>query len=477
MFTPKVYAAGFMAVLLAVLMSGCNGNDDDGGGGGQSDGTAPTVESTFPGTAATAVATNTNVIARFSEAMDVSTIIAANFTLTGPGTTPVAGTVSYDAVNHVADFLPTAPLAASTAFTATVTTGVKDSAGNAMAAAYVWGFTTGAIADATPPTVTSTIPAAMATGVSTNQAVMATFSEQMDSATLTTSSFTLMNGMVAVSGSVDCAGSTAIFTPAANLASNATFTATITTAVKDLANNAMVANFVWTFQTGATAANGPAVVNLGTAGNFVILAKSGVSTTGATAVTGNIGLSPASDTALTGFAQTLDGSGVFSTSALVSGNLFASNYTPPTPINLTTAVLDMQTAYNDASNRLLPDALDLGAGNINGMTLVPGLYKWGTGVNYTSGLTLAGGPNDVWIFQIAQNLTVGNGAILTLTGGALPENIFWQVAGQTNIGTTADFKGIILCKTLIAINTGAIVNGRALAQTAVTLNATAITAP
>jgi hypothetical protein len=130
----------------------------------------------------------------------------------------------------------------------------------------------------------------------------------------------------------------------------------------------------------------------------------------------------------------------------------------------------METAYTDAAGRTLPDFTELGAGNIDGLTLVPGLYKWGTGVTIPTGVTLTGGANDVWIFQIAQDLTVGNGAIVTLSGGAQATNIFWQVAGQVTLGTTSQFKGIILCQTLIQMNTGAKLEGRALAQTAVTLD-------
>ena len=157
--------------------------------------------------------------------------------------------------------------------------------------------------------------------------------------------------------------------------------------------------------------------------------------------------------------------------------MYASDYNAPTPASLTAAVLDMQTAYTNAAGRTSPDFTELGAGNINGLTLVPGLYKWGTGVSIPSAVTLSGGANDVWIFQIAQNLSVGNGAIVTLSGGAQAKNVFWQVAGAATIGTTANFKGIILCQTLISMNTGATMKGRALAQTAVTLDATAITQP
>jgi hypothetical protein len=137
----------------------------------------------------------------------------------------------------------------------------------------------------------------------------------------------------------------------------------------------------------------------------------------------------------------------------------------------------MQTAFTDAAGRTAPDFTELGAGDISGLTLVPGLYKWATGVSIANGVTLSGGANDVWIFQIAQDLLVNNSAIVTLTGGAQARNIFWQVSGQATLGTAADFKGIILSQTLISLNTGAVLNGRALAQTAVTLNATAVTAP
>ena len=235
---------------------------------------------------------------------------------------------------------------------------------------------------------------------------------------------------------------------------------------------------IYTVTVAVTAVKGPAPVNLGTAGNFVILAKTGVSTTGTTAVVGDIGVSPVAASYITGFSLIADSTNTFSTSSVVTGKLYAADYAPPTPAGMTTAVSDMETAFTDAAGRTLPDFTELGAGDISGLTLVPGLYKWGTGVLITNaGATLSGGANDVWIFQIAQDLTVNNSAIITLSGGAQAKNIFWQVSGQATLGTAADFKGIILSQTLISLNTGAKMNGRALAQTAVTLDATAITAP
>ncbi len=225
----------------------------------------------------------------------------------------------------------------------------------------------------------------------------------------------------------------------------------------------------------AWAAQAP--VDLGTAGNYVVLAKTGVSTTGSTSVDGNIGLSPAATTFLTGFSETMDPTGQFARAPIVTGKLYAADMEVPTPSELTTAILDMGTAFTDAAGRVLPDFTEEGAGNIDGLTLAPGLHKWGTGVTIPVGITIAGSATDVFIFQIAQNLVVGNDAIITLSGGAQAKNIFWQVSGSVTVGTTADFKGIILCKTLIAIKTGAAFNGRALSQTAVTIEANAITSP
>jgi hypothetical protein len=214
-------------------------------------------------------------------------------------------------------------------------------------------------------------------------------------------------------------------------------------------------------------------VDLGTADNFTILAKSGISTTGTTAVIGDIGVSPIAATAITGFGLVLDASSTFSTSALVTGNVFAADYAPPTPANLTTAVGDMETAYTDAAGRAA-DVTELGAGNIGGLTIAPGVYKWGTAVTIPTNVTLSGGAGDVWIFQIAGGLSIASATQVLLSGGAEVSNIYWQVAGQTTLGTTSQFKGVILDATAIVMNTGATLDGRALAQTAVTLDSNVV---
>ena len=222
-------------------------------------------------------------------------------------------------------------------------------------------------------------------------------------------------------------------------------------------------------------AAGPLPVDLLSADHFALLAKAGISTTGPTTVVGDVGVSPAAATSLTGFTLNLSAGSSFATSPEVDGNVYAPDYANPTPANITTAISDMQTAYTDAAGRTNPTATELGAGNIGGLTIVPGLYAWSTNVIIPTNVTLSGGANDVWIFQIAQNLTVSSNVNIVLSGGAQPGNIFWVVAGQTTLGTTAVFSGTILDQTAIVLNTGAVLNGRALAQTAITLDANAVT--
>jgi len=213
---------------------------------------------------------------------------------------------------------------------------------------------------------------------------------------------------------------------------------------------------------------------LGAASTYVILAQSATSNVPTSAITGNIGLSPAAASYITGFALTLPAAGAFSTSAQVTGNVYAADYAAPTPANLTTAIGAMQTAYVDAAGRPTPDHTELGAGNIGGLTLPAGLYKWSNTVTIPTDVTLSGGANDVWIFQIAGGVTEASAASVILTGGAQAQHVFWQVAGTVAIGTTAHMEGEVLSQTAITLQTGASVNGRLFAQTAVTLAGNAV---
>ena len=226
---------------------------------------------------------------------------------------------------------------------------------------------------------------------------------------------------------------------------------------------------------------GPSPVNLGGAGTFAILTKSGITNVPASAITGNIGSSPITSAAMDNVSCSEISGTIYGVDAAYTGDgidvtCFAG--TAPDKTLVDNAVLDMETAYNDAAARTNPAPVtELGAGDISGLTITPGLYKWGTGVLISTNVTLSGGPNDVWIFQIAQDLTLANTATVTLTGGALARNVFWQSFGVVAIGTTAHFEGIVLAQTAINLTTGATVIGRLLAQTEVTLQQNAVTAP
>lgn len=219
-----------------------------------------------------------------------------------------------------------------------------------------------------------------------------------------------------------------------------------------------------------------ATVNIGTAGNFVILAKSGITTTGTTAITGDIGVSPIAAGAMTGFGLVMDGTNTFATSTLVTGKVYAANYAAPTPAMLGTAVLDMEAAYTDAIGRTGATALGAG-GQIGGLTLSAGLYNYGGVITLTGDVTLSGSSTDVWIFQMSGGFTVAAAARVVLTGGAQAKNVFWAVPGVASMGAGSIVNGIILSATGITMTAGAVLNGRALAQTAVTLISNTISMP
>lgn len=219
-----------------------------------------------------------------------------------------------------------------------------------------------------------------------------------------------------------------------------------------------------------------ATVDLGSANDFVVLAKTGISTATTSDITGSLGVSPAAATYITGFSLTMDSTGFFSTSSQVTGNVYSSDYTAPTPTKLTTAVSDMQTAYSDAAGRAA-NYTELYAGDLSGKTLTAGVYNYGNGVLINTDLTLTGNATDVWIFQISGSLAQAANKSIILVGGALAKNIFWQVADTVSIGTGSHFEGIILAMTNISVGTNASINGQLYAQTAVTLDANIIKKP
>ena len=437
----------------SVILTGVIGSDL------QADCSAPTVSFTVPAGGATDVAVNQAIAATFSEGMNASTITHATFTLK-KGTTPVNGTVIY--AGNTAIFTPAAALTPGTLYTATITTRAHDLAGNGLATNFVWSFTTSSAVDTTAQTVLSTVPFNSATDVPLSQTLAATFSEAMDHSTISTSTFTLVGfGTNTVTGTVsyDVVSHIATFAPASPLAANTFYSATITTGAKDLAGNALASDAVWSFTTAATTA-GQAQVALGTAGNFAVLAGSTVTSTGATTVNGDVGVSPG--TAITGFPP-----------GLVNGTIHAGDSTAAQ------AELDLTTAYNDAAGRTV-GAVTV-AGNLGGLTLTPGLYKSTSSLEISSGdLTLdaQGNANAVFIFQIASTLTTTAGRQVILSGGARAANIIWQVGSSATMGTTSVFKGTIMADQSITLATGATLDGRALARiAAVALDANVVTAP
>ena len=425
--------------------------------------TPPTVISTDPVNIATGVALNKKITATFSEAMDQSTIITTTtFTVTGPGITVVTGTVTYVAASNSAIFSPASNLASSTTYTATITTGAKDAAGNAMLSNNVWTFSTGTALDVTPPTVISTDPANIATGVALNKIIAATFSEVMDASTITaTGTVTLMQGATPVTGMVGYTGTTVTFTPTSNLVFNTVYTATITTAAKDLAGNPLPRDSVWSFTTTTSAPPPPAdqaLVNLGTSSRFAILSNSAITNIPTSVIIGDVGISPGARSSIAGL-----------TIPEVTGTIFAADDAIPVPAMLIAAKNDAEAAYLDAVAAVRGTPTPI-SGNINGLTLVPGLYESGTSIEISPGgflyLDAQGDVNAVFIIRSATSITTEATSEVVLTNGAQASNIFWAAGSAVTLGTNSKMQGTIIASTSISLLTGARLDGRALIQSA-----------
>lgn len=317
-------------------------------------------------------------------------------------------------------------------------------------------------------------PGKDATNVALNKMISVNFSEEMSAASFNNTTFMVRDGNDEVAGDVSYSGYTAIFQPASAWKENTAYSVNISKEIKKKSGDRITDNISWEFTTGTTA-TGLSSVDLGTSGDYVILAKTAITNVPTSAIIGDVAISPAAGSFITGFSL-IDNTG-FATSSQVTGNVYAADMADPTPINLTTAVDDMVTAYHNLAGLPSADFTELASGDVGGQTLAPGLYKWSNTVTIPTDLAISGGANDVWIFQIAGDLTVSSGVNIALSGGAKAENIFWQVAGEVTIGTTANFKGVILSMTGITLNTGAVLTGRALAQTAVILDANVVTQP
>jgi hypothetical protein len=529
----------FPAFLLLILTTGCCSS------GANPDLTPPSATPVTPLSGAVACPNGT-VTATFSVAMNPATINATTFTLTGPGTTPVTGVVTYDATSNSAVFTPSTTLALNTPYTATITTGATDVYGIGLASNFVWTFTT-SIAPCAAPTVISEVPASGAVGVCPSTVVTATFSEAMNPATINSSTFTLTEGTTPVTGTVSYTGSTAIFTPSSPLALNQTYTAEILTGAQDLFGDALANNFSWSFMTSTTAcaaatviAVSPTADSTGVCSNTLVTAtfsqamqSSTINTTtftltgpGSTPVTGTVNYDSATNTAtftptnplalgqsyaanISPGAEDLAGNPLanynwtFMTSAtaceatvplgstcnfgglggatltnsgdsIITGEVGVwpgasiTGFPPGTATGFDagnaaakTAEGDLTTAYNYAAQA--PGGAVLVA-DIGGETLVPGVYKTTSAqpsLGITGTLTLSG--NGTYIFQIVSTLTAENNSDVVLSGGALPEDVFWQVGSSATVGTTATFAGTIMAQASVSLGTGSTLDGRALA--------------
>ncbi len=330
------------------------------------------------------------------------------------------------------------------------------------------------VLDTTPPEVLSTNPEDGATNVATPGEIIVVFTEDVDPASVNAGTFRMNADGVPIAGTIRVSGDTAVFVATDSILGATLFEAELTSEVTDRSGNPLaITDWSWSTPRSTIPALG---VDLGSAGDFAVLAQTGISTVPTSSITGDIGISPAAATYITGFSLTLDASNEFATSTQVVGMVFAADYAPPTPNDMTNAIGDMGTAFTDAAGRA-PDVTELGAGNIGGMTLTAGVYKWGTGLLIPTDVTLEGNATDVWIFEIGADLTVANGARVSLAGGADPQNIYWQVSGLADFGTTSHMEGVVLSQTSITLRTRASINGRLLAQSAVDIDSATIVAP
>ncbi len=407
--------------------------------------TAPTVISTDPVDLAIDVLYDKIIRANFSTEMNPLTITASTltFTFTAPtftltdGDAPINGSIHYSGTT--ASFTPFSDLPAGKTFIATITTGVENEAGTALAENYVWSFTS----------QYSLVVHAVNGTVNIDKEQSGYNFEDLVELTPTPA-----DGYSFDSWSGDAAGNDNPLT-----------------VIMD-ENKVITANFT------EIRAIDLGVIDLGTGGDLAVLTKSGISTVGATIIADHIGISPAIGNAFTGFSQTMYAGGEVATSDYVAGRMYVSDYANPTPDYVNTAISDQGTALTAAMSLTTDVIVDLCAGDISGMTLAPGLYKWGTGLLTASqGVTLEGGTNDTWVLQIPDDFTIENDAAITLAGGVLPENIFRVTSTQALFVSDVEFFGNVLPQTQISLTNGTTDYGRLLSQTAVTLDASTVTKP
>jgi hypothetical protein len=466
----------FLALMLVIFTAGCKKVIEEPG----TKGICPEVVSSDPANGAINVTINKQISAAFNEAMDPASLNAATYYIR-QGANLVAGTISYS--GNTVTFSPAGLLSANTQYTATITSGAKDPAGNAMIADYVWTFST-----ATVPAVASTDPSDGSVNVALNKMISATFNETMNAATLNSTTFLLKQGLNPITGTVSYSGNTAVFTPSANLQPGTTYTATITTGAMNPSGNPIAADYVWSFTTASTPVPPPSI--LGSAAMFGVFGGSaGITNQGLNTVinNGSIGTTGAS-TLITGFHDGTTGDIYTETPlnvGLVTGRIYTAPPAPGTATSFAIAqqgLLDANSAYNSISPASRPGGIDPGAGELGGLTLAPGVYKSASGTfNISNGnLTLdaMGDPNAEWIFQTASGLTVGisgpaGARSVNLINGAQAKNVYWYVGSAATINGAGGgvMSGTIIASAGVTFSTAGnaaqtVLNGRALSLNA-----------
>ncbi len=424
---------------------------------------SPVVIATDPGNNATGVPLNKTVTATFNMQMDPLTINGTTFTLK-QGTTAIAGSVSYSGTT--AFFAPTSALTSNTVYTATITTRAKNTGGTALANNYVWTFTTGTI---TAPTVISTDPVNNATGVILNKTISATFSEIMNPLTINATTFTLMQGTTVVTGVVTYSGTTAYFTPTANLLPGAVYTATITTGAKNPAGTALANNYVWTFTTGTTVT--PVVISTDPVNNAIGVALNKIVTAtfnmamdpltinattftikqGTTAFLGTVTYSGSTAyfTGTTPFVSNMVYTATITTGAKnLAGTALANNYTWTfnTGSSLAPMVISTDPLNNAVSvplNKVVTATFNM---PMDPLTINFTTFKLSIGTTPVAGSVTYSGSTAS--FTPAVNLSTNTDYTATITTGAknvagtpLASNYVWRFSTNTVIGPGPVFLG------------------------------------
>ncbi len=475
----------FIPIIMSFFLTGCGLGEDSILGHSVSDTSlAPTVVAVAPVNGATNVFYNTkHITAEFSVPMNGTTLTTASFTLSKSSTPNVlvTGVVSY--LNRVADLTLDENLSINTSYTATITTTAKDANGVALSSNYLWTFTTGVLHDLELPTVISTSPRNGDLNVSITKIITATFSEAMLSSSITAAgTFTVMetNTSTNVPGTTTYSviNKIASFNPTLDLKADTNYTATITTAAKDLAGNAMASNKIWTFVTAASSINPPPLVALGLASTYGIAATAGITNTPTlprTQVDGDVVLNPTA----TCNGVAVDGAGGIGLCGgpanvpLINGTVASVN--PPYPDTTTAQNVtdDLRAAYLSITPANMPGGTSIAAGTTlgapTGNALVmgdnyftTGVYTSNTSILITGDLTLdaQGDPDATFVFQSASTVGTMPNAKILLVGGAKASNVYWQAGSDATLQTNTIWNGNILAYRSITMVTGASSCGR-----------------